>query len=224
MPMSLFVRLTTGFRPVLLALTAMPLLTGCNWEPRMLHPDVYSSGKVLEKGKVEVAAQVIPAAQVTYGVGKGAEIRGFVGIMGDDIWGGDITLARSIHHDSLVYSSLSLGAGGFKADEHDFDGYRLSAGWTTSVYTRNGRFAVHLPLKICWMKYHWRGLTEHWLTDETGPLIDVTSDGVYGVIGLALSVQGKNLALRWGINTPLHDRLGEIELIPAGCLQVAVKF
>jgi hypothetical protein len=217
-------RITPSYWAISVALVAAILLSGCTWEPRMFHPDIYSSGKVLEKGKTEVAAQVVPGGQITCGVGKDAEIKGFVGIMGDDIWGGDITLTKSVYQKSLLYSSLSLGAGAFKADKHDFDGYRLSAGWTGSVYTRNGRFAVHVPFKVYWTHYQWRGLTEFLWINQTGPWIDVENDGVYGVIGLALSVQGKNLALRWGINAPLHERLGEIDFIPMAGLQAAVKF
>jgi hypothetical protein len=204
---------------LVLVLGAALTLSGCNWEPRVMHPDMYASGKVMPGGKVEVAAGVIPGASIDLGLGGGMQLHAYGGYTGDDIYAGELGLTRSLVTRRNVYSSLCVGYGLLWADDHEYNARRAHLGHTVSVYTKNERFALHLPLKVYWLEYDWTRPVVY--PDEPSRLRD---DGIVVVPGIGGSIQGEHAALRLGMSVPLREDIGRTELFPALGAQVAVRF
>jgi len=218
--MSLSVRRSSSvYGAILVGLVTLALSGGC-WNPMMVHPYVYETGRVLEAGRVEVAGQVFPAGTVEAGLGKGLAVRGSYGYVGDDVvgWGGEVT--RSIFSGPPYFVSLTGGGEWFESDKHDFSGRRWFGGLTGSFYPGSGRFGVHLPLRVYSMSYDWGAEFDEWIGTSPDP---ESGEGVVFVPGIAFSIEGDHVAFRFGGSVPTSDFLDDVDLLPYVGVQLAVR-
>jgi len=196
---------------------------GCNWNPRMVHPNTFTSGKTLPAGRVEIAGQFFPGAALAVGLGRGFETRLGYCIAGEDIIGGEGQLTKTVWHDDYVYISSTAAWERFDAaDPHDFDGWRGSIGATFSRYNKAGWFGFHVPVRAYYMEYDWiKGFDEYRPSLEGE---DLSGTGWVVTAGLGVSFEQPHWALRFAVNGPLQDSVKRVEVLPYVALQGAVRF
>ena len=51
-----------------------------------------------------------------------------------------------------------------------------------------------------------------------------SADGFYGLVGLGISVTGKNVALRVGGNFPTREYIDEVELVPTVGAKLSLRW
>ena len=207
---------TAGLVPAILAVL---LFVGC-WNPLMVHPYIYESGRVLEARRVEVAGQFFPAGSAAVGLGKGFSARATYGFVGDDVVGPGFELTRSIYSGDPFYVSATVGVDRFWAIDHDYDGHRWFGGITGSWYPGSRRFGLHLPLRVYRMSYDWGSYfdesSNHYPESESG-------NGVVVVTGLVFILELAQLAVRGGVSRQNVDHIDNVELIPYWGVQVALR-
>jgi len=204
----------------LLCLTlAIAVLGGCVWQPKMFHPNDFDSGRVLPKGQTELAVQTFGAG-VNYGFGAGFEGQLTVAMDSEEIGGVELAFKRSLRSRDNAFAAAIVGVEWFDASSHDFSGHRFVAGLTGSVYTENERFGLHLPLKVYYMRYDYRGFnrSDHYI------FVDDQDDGAVFVPGIGLSVEGEHLTFRTAGNLPMREHVGKIEMLPYVGFRLGVKF
>ena len=182
----------------------------------MVHPNVYSSGKVLPRGRVEFGAQFFPGATLGVGMGKGTELRANFGYTGDDITGGGFEFCKELYHENKIWISGSAGADWFNNSDTSFSGHRIMFGGTLSWYPVPGRVGLHFPMRGYYMTYKWDWASSTVQND--------TGDGYVFVPGMGLSVEGRYLAWKLGFNAPSTDYIGRTELLPTVGTQISVRF
>jgi hypothetical protein len=211
---------STRLAPALLiGLLALVLSGGC-WTPKMVHPYIYESGRVLQAQRVELAGQFFPAGSVAAGLGQGFAVRASYGYVGDDVvgWGGELT--RSLYSRAPYYVSATAGGEWFESDDHDFSGRRWFGGLTGSWYPGSKCFGVHLPLRVYSMSYNWGTHFIEWGGTRLEPEV---GDGVVFVPGIAVSFEGDHVAFRMGASGATVDYLDGIDLWPYVGAQVAIR-
>jgi hypothetical protein len=194
------------------------LCAGC-WNPLMVHPYVYESGRVLKAKRVELVGHVFAAGSAAVGLGRGLSARATYGHVGDNVVGPGIELTRSIYSDDPFYFSATVGADRFWALEHNYNGHRLFGGITGSWYPGSRRFGLHLPLRAYWMSYDWGAEFGETSSDHRE---SESGEGVVFVPGLVFSLEWDHVAVRAGFSGPNIDHIDHVELFPYWGAQVSL--
>jgi len=177
-------------------------VVGCSWQPKMFHPTVSQTGKVLGSGQTELGIYTylyLPANFVlARGFGQGFEIRGALGLVGSDIGGGELTLIKRISQGKKLFTSGSVALEIFGAKQHSFGGIRMSGGYGLGFYPKSW-FALYIPLRFDLLFYDWEGKK---------------TIGAAVLPGLGLSLEGKHFIFRIAGNVPLPSMVGKVMLLP----------
>ena len=199
--------------PVIAGMVVL-LCAGC-WNPRMVHPYTYTSGKVAKPVQAVFSGQMLPGAwtggSVGMSLGKGFAIEGTYGYTGEDVLGGGFELTRSVMGGKTRYLSFTGGVDWFKNDEHEYDGHRIFFGPTLSWYPANRKFGLHFPFRAYYMDYHW-GIG--WNEGTTSEISEASGVKWFGVAGLGLSFDYSRLTLQAAMNVPTVKWIDEVEIYP----------
>ena len=190
------------------------LCVGC-WNPRMVHPYTYATGRVAKPGQAALSGQMLPGAwmggSAGVSLGKGFALEGTYGYTGEDVFGGGFELTRSIIEAKPRYVSFTAGADWFNNNEHDYDGYRVFFGPTLSIYPGGRKLGVHIPLRAYYMDYQW-GIG--WNEGTTSEISEASGVKWFGVAGVGLSFDYSRLTLQAAMNVPTVKWIDEVEIYP----------
>ena len=208
---------------ILSLIASLAALGGCTWNPRMVHPNTFTSGRTLPARKVEIAGQFLPGASLAVGLGRGFETHFGYCATGDDIVGGELQLTRTLWHDDHIYvSSTAAWERYIAGDHHDFDGWRSSFGGTFSRYNKAGWFAFHIPVRAYYMEFDWTHGFDEYHPSLRGE--DWSGTGWVATFGLGVSFEQPHWAIKLAFNGPVPDSVRHIEMLPYWTLQAAVRF